>query len=320
MVEVRDGVVSRRLPFRLALGLAVLCAVAAAVLVAHGVGQPPSLDARVQQVAATLSCPACEAESVAASNAPIAQAMRSQIRQQLRQGQTPQQIRSWFRHRYGDQVVLLPGSSGPDLVLWGLPAAALAGGLVTAAVVVLRRRRGPRATRSGPTPATSLPPGRLAAVAVLCAVVGAGVPALILTQSAASQPADQTASLSASDLAPATVAQWRSLAGSLESQGKYTAAVAAWRKALQLRPQAPSLRTSLAFDLLRAGQARQAEQVARPIASGRGTQQAMALLVLGLAQRSRHEPVADHTLRHFLQLYPHHPAAGQVRRLLRDHP
>ncbi|HET8604744.1 MAG TPA: cytochrome c-type biogenesis protein CcmH [Marmoricola sp.] len=321
MGRTRDGaVVSRRLPFRLAVAVAVLCAAAAAVLVARGVGQPPSLDARVQQVAATLSCPACEAESVAASNAPIAQAMRSEIRQQLRQGQTPAQIRTWFRHRYGDQVVLLPGSSGPDLLLWGLPAAALVGGLVTAAVVIRRRRRPRGGPAPGPTPATALSPARLAGVAVLCAVVGAGVPAVILTRSATSQPADQAASLSASDLAPATVAQWRSLAGSLESQGKYSAAVAAWRKAVQLRPGSPSLQASLAFDLLRSGQPARAEHVARPVASAQGSQQAMALLVLGLAQRARHEPAAATTLHHFLRLYPDHPAAGQVRRLLREHP
>lgn len=309
----------RRLPFALGLGLALLCAAVAAILVARGAGQPASLDSRVQQVAETLSCPACEAESVAASNAPIAQSMRSEIRQQLRRLTLPQQIRSWFRNRYGDQVVLLPGSHGPDLLLWVLPVVVLLGGAAVGMVVVRRRRR-----RRGPRPAAVRRPGspqpvapwRLAVVGCACAAVGTAVPVVIMTHSADSQPDQATLS---SDLAPATVAQWRSLAGSLEDQAKYDAAVAAWRKALQLRPGSVAMRASMAFDLLRAGDSAKAEEVARPIARAGGSQQAVAMLVLGLAQRNQHEPAATHTLRTFLREYPDHPAVGQVRRLLREH-
>jgi cytochrome c-type biogenesis protein CcmH/NrfF len=311
-----DRIVSRRrLPFVLAVGLALLCAVAASVLVARGAVRPVSLDARVQQVAETLSCPACQAESVAASNAPIAQSMRSEIRHQLRQGRTPQQIRSWFRNRYGDQVVLLPGSHGPDLLLWALPVVVLVGGAAAGMVVVRRRRHRPATRRTGSSLAVA--PWRLAVVGCTCAAVGAAVPVVIMTHSADSQPPQ--ASLS-SDLAPATVAQWRSLAGSLEEQGKYDAAAAAWRKALQLRPRSAAMRTSMAFDLLRSGDSAQAERVAGPIARTDGAQRAMAMLVVGLAQRDRHEPAATHTLRTFLHDYPHHPAADQVRRLLREQP
>jgi cytochrome c-type biogenesis protein CcmH/NrfF len=311
-------VIRRRLPFVLAVGLALLCAVAASVLVARGALRPVSLDTRVQQVAETLSCPACEAESVAASNAPIAQSMRSEIRHQLRQGRSPTQIRSWFRNRYGDQVVLLPGSHGPDLLLWVLPVVVLVGG-TAAGIVVVRRRRRHRPRPAVPPDGSPLAvaPWRLAVVGCTCAAVGAAVPVVIMTHSADSQT--QQASLS-SELAPATVAQWRSLAGSLEDQGKYDAAVAAWRKALQLRPQSTAMRTSMAFDLLRSGDPAQAEQVARPVAQADGAQRALAMLVVGLAQRDRHDPAATHTLRAFLRDYPDHPAADQVRRLLREQP
>jgi hypothetical protein len=44
----------------------------------------------------------------------------------------------------------------------------------------------------------------------------------------------------------------------------------------------------------------------------------MALLVVGLAQRDLHQPGATRTLRLFLRDFPQHPAAGQVRRLLRE--
>jgi hypothetical protein len=49
-----------------------------------------------------------------------------------------------------------------------------------------------------------------------------------------------------------------------------------------------------------------------------GPHQALSLLVLGLAQRSMNLPSADATLRRFLRVAPHHPAAPQVRRLLAE--
>jgi hypothetical protein len=60
--------------------------------------------------------------------------------------------------------------------------------------------------------------------------------------------------------------------------------------------------------------------VARPVARADGAQRAVAMLVVGLAERDQHEPAATHTLRAFLRDYPDHPAADQVRRLLRERP
>jgi hypothetical protein len=85
---------------------------------------------------------------------------------------------------------------------------------------------------------------------------------------------------------------------------------------VHLRPGSGALRVRLGFDLLRAGRPDDAVPVVRALSEHNGSQRPMALLVLGLAQRSRHDPDASRTLRRFLKVAPNHPAAAQVRRLL----
>jgi hypothetical protein len=54
----------------------------------------------------------------------------------------------------------------------------------------------------------------------------------------------------------------------------------------------------------------------RPVAAQPGHDRALAVLVLGLAQRAQDEPAWRATLTRFLKHHPHHAAAAQVRRLL----
>ena len=55
----------------------------------------------------------------------------------------------------------------------------------------------------------------------------------------------------------------------------------------------------------------------RPVVARPGHDRALAILVLGLAERAQGEPAWRATLSRFLEHHPHHPAAAQVRRLLR---
>ena len=59
-------------------------------------------------IAQKLRCTVCQAESLAVSQAGIAADMRKLIRQKLRAGQTPAQIRAYFVKRYGDYILLKP--------------------------------------------------------------------------------------------------------------------------------------------------------------------------------------------------------------------
>jgi cytochrome c-type biogenesis protein CcmH len=303
---------SRALAGALVLGLLVLTAV---VVVRHG-SRPATLDARVEAVAATLKCPSCEAESVSASNAPIAQSMRAEIRTQLRQGRTPDQVRAWFQQRYGSGVVLVPRSSGSQLVLWLTPFLVLAGG----AVLLLGRRR----VRAGPATGEARVAGvsrpRLALAAVTVLAVGAAVP--LATRMSSSDTASAAApAAGSSQAAPAPRAgmgagDWVDVGRSLDGQQDYIGATKAYRRALKLAPGSASVRIRLALDLVRDQHAADAEPLVRTLARTGGPSQSAALLVLGLAQRAQGEAAARGTLHRFLALAPGHPAAAQVRRLL----
>lgn len=98
-----------------------------------------ALDAHVQALAAQLRCVVCQNESVADSQAPLAADLREQIRRQLREGRSDEQIRAYMTDRYGDFVLYEPPLSERTLLLWWGPALMLAiGGL--ALWGALRRR------------------------------------------------------------------------------------------------------------------------------------------------------------------------------------
>lgn len=115
-------------------------AVAAFALLAGGfaVAQEVELESRVFEIARQLRCPVCVSESVADSNAQLAQQMRALIQQQLEEGRSEAQIFSYFTNRYGDWIMLEPPRRGIHLVVWLLPIVAAVLGV--AVVVVLVRR------------------------------------------------------------------------------------------------------------------------------------------------------------------------------------
>ena len=94
---------------------------------------------QVQEVAEKLRCAVCQNQSVAESNAELAQDMRRLIGEQLAAGRSEAQIVDYFRARYGDFVLMRPPQQGSGAPLWWAPLVILtaAGG---AAFVYLRRR------------------------------------------------------------------------------------------------------------------------------------------------------------------------------------
>ncbi len=89
---------------------------------------PASLNERTEQVARTIKCPACTDESVATSDAPVSQAARKQIRDDLAAGRSPDEIRARFVATYGESILLTPKRSGIDSLVWILPVVVLVGG------------------------------------------------------------------------------------------------------------------------------------------------------------------------------------------------
>lgn len=102
-----------------------------------------ALEAQVREVASSLRCPVCLALSIQDSPSSLAEDMRDVIRDRLRAGETPDEVREYFVSRYGEWVLLEPRAEGFNLAVWTLPVALLLTGLVF--VIWLARRWSRRA-------------------------------------------------------------------------------------------------------------------------------------------------------------------------------
>ena len=121
--------------------LLALCAVAAFAKDAPPVAADPALEARMLDIAAELRCLVCQNQTLADSDASLAQDLREQIRALLRQGADAAQVRRFMTERYGDFVLYRPPLRASTLALWLGPGLLLAGGLATLASVLRRRAR-----------------------------------------------------------------------------------------------------------------------------------------------------------------------------------
>ena len=114
--------------------------------------RPPRTEAdRVNALASEIQCPTCSGLSSAESDAAAAQTVRDEIRDRLRDGQSPAQIRAYFVSRYGRGILLKPEASGVAGLVWALPVALgllALGGLVA----TFRRWRRQRDELAGPSP------------------------------------------------------------------------------------------------------------------------------------------------------------------------
>jgi cytochrome c-type biogenesis protein CcmH/NrfF len=89
----------------------------------------PALEARAAALMETLRCTQCQGQSIADSDAPIAAAMRSEVRTRMQKGQTEDSIRQWMISRYGEWVSYDPPVRGAALLLWLTPVLLLAAAL-----------------------------------------------------------------------------------------------------------------------------------------------------------------------------------------------
>lgn len=88
----------------------------------------PALEARVLKLSENLRCLVCQNQSIAESNAELAQDLRGQVREQLAAGKSEQQVVDYLVARYGDFVLYKPPVNRVTLLLWAGPGLlALAG-------------------------------------------------------------------------------------------------------------------------------------------------------------------------------------------------
>ena len=103
----------------------------------------------VEHIATQLRCPVCQNLSVADSPSEMAKEMRGLIRERLEQGETREQVMTYFVTKYGEWILLSPRASGFNLLVWILPFAAVLVGAVGILAVVRRWNVRARARPAG---------------------------------------------------------------------------------------------------------------------------------------------------------------------------
>ena len=81
----------------------------------------PDQEAKARDLMDELRCLKCQSQSIADSNAPMAGDMRSQVRERIAAGETPEQVRDWLVDRYGSWVTYDPPVTALTWPLWIAP-------------------------------------------------------------------------------------------------------------------------------------------------------------------------------------------------------
>ena len=102
--------------------------------------QDPAMEARARALSANLRCLVCQNQSIDDSDADLARDLRILVRERITAGDSDEQVIDFLVDRYGEFVLLKPRFGASTYLLWGLPAAALAGGAM-AVVLTARARR-----------------------------------------------------------------------------------------------------------------------------------------------------------------------------------
>ncbi|HUJ01480.1 MAG TPA: cytochrome c-type biogenesis protein [Usitatibacter sp.] len=131
---------------------ALAFAVAAAGFAPLAIGQADEVahpdakvERRLKELGEQLRCLVCQNETIADSQAPLAEDLRNEIRGMIRAGKSDDQIRAYLVARYGDFVLYKPPFKSITVLLWVGPFALLALGVGVMAVVLKRRRALPAA-------------------------------------------------------------------------------------------------------------------------------------------------------------------------------
>ena len=137
--------------FRSAFAALLLCLIATCALAVDPMPfRDAQEEARFRALAAELRCVMCQNQSLADSNAPIAQDLRREVLELMQSGKSDDEIKAFLTERYTDFVLYRPPMRGSTLWLWLAPPLVLLAGAVVLFVVV--RKRAQPTTSNAPTP------------------------------------------------------------------------------------------------------------------------------------------------------------------------
>jgi cytochrome c-type biogenesis protein CcmH len=101
----------------------------------------PAVEQRLLNIAEEMRCLVCQNESLAASRADLAVDLRRELREQIRQGRSDDEIREFMVSRYGDFVLYRPRVQPVTWLLWAGPFVLMVAGVVVLMVYLRRRGR-----------------------------------------------------------------------------------------------------------------------------------------------------------------------------------
>ena len=101
-----------------------------------------SMEERAQALGKQLMCPVCPSETIDQSQVELAKQMRAIVRERLADGESEQEIKTFFVDRYGDDVLAAPPARGFNIVVWVIAGLALpiAAAILILALKIMRRR------------------------------------------------------------------------------------------------------------------------------------------------------------------------------------
>lgn len=126
---------------RSVIWLCLLAAALSSLVISTQVDGPPRTNEdRVRSLSEDFACPTCDGQSVAESNAEIAQLIRRDIRRQVDEGSTDLQITEALVASYDASIDLRPQSGGVVGLIWILPVVVMVFGFAALASVFRRWR------------------------------------------------------------------------------------------------------------------------------------------------------------------------------------
>jgi cytochrome c-type biogenesis protein CcmH len=127
---------------RLTLLFVLLLAAGAAALAQEPlVFDDAAQEERYNALTLELRCTVCQNQSLADSDAPLAQDLRAEIYEMMMAGRSDDEIKTFMIERYGDFVLYRPPMQGNTLALWILPIFLLLVGAVIVFFTVRNRNR-----------------------------------------------------------------------------------------------------------------------------------------------------------------------------------
>ncbi|MGQ0667994.1 MAG: cytochrome c-type biogenesis protein [Nitrospiraceae bacterium] len=111
---------------------------------ARPLADDPVAEARLKHLAVELRCLVCQNQTLADSNAPLAEDLRREVREMIARNMSDKEIIDFLVSRYGDFVLYRPPMKATTTLLWLGPFVLLVGGAI--ALVTALRRRGQRLT------------------------------------------------------------------------------------------------------------------------------------------------------------------------------